>query len=266
MDEVVKPGLRRFGPLCLWSSAIVVAMYPNLLLIVWLDDSGSDLMTWWSSGLIYLETGAFFLIVFSWKGVVDGISGSAGSGRRWHGIQPGFEIIVVLQPVVALLATLLSLDLVRSNGLEAGTISYFAKWAVFQLLPWMLYFKHRTPKPLPPRPGISGSDSVRLWYVTDREDDTDQVEVAVRVEEPLSIAEVLGTVVGNQVLPAVPGGTRRWTVLVDGAPVGELIQTWQHPRWWQETEWEDEVSPSALFKGERIEFRVKRENGAAGGA
>ncbi|SDL83434.1 hypothetical protein SAMN05216298_0188 [Glycomyces sambucus] len=256
MDGMVGTGLRRFGPLCLWSSAVVVAMYPNLLLIVWLDDSGSEMMRWWSRGLIYLEVAALFLAFVSRKRLADGLSETAGSGRRWPGIEPSFEVIVVLQPLVCLLATMQSLDLVRSNGLGAGTISYLAMWAVFQLLPWTLFFKNRTPKPLPPRPGASGSDSLRLWHVSDREDDSDRVEVAVRVEEPLSIAEVLGTALRYQVLPAVPGGTRRWTVLVDGAPMGELTQTWQHPRWWREIEWADEVSPSALFKGERIEFRA----------
>ncbi|MBO3735561.1 hypothetical protein [Glycomyces niveus] len=78
--------------------------------------------------------------------------------------------------------------------------------------------------------------------------------MVVRTEGIRSLEEVVVAVLGRPALPAITGGKRRWSIVVDGAAVGELTQSWQHPRWWPPIDWS--ASPSSLFKGDRVVFRL----------
>lgn len=73
-------------------------------------------------------------------------------------------------------------------------------------------------------------------------------------ERGLTLAAAVDAVTRLQFLPALRGGSRSWTASVDGRPVGELTQRWEHPVHWPPVEFHSD--PEAPFTGRRACFSL----------
>jgi hypothetical protein len=163
-----------------------------------------------------------------------------------------FHVFLYACLASGLLAVFQSLSMVESAGRANGLLAYLLGWHAFLVLTLMAWAKNRgAERPLPPKRAAAPPDLAELWVVPP--DKEGPVTVAVKTEGIRSLEEVVVAVLGRPVLPAADGGRRRWSIEVDGAPVGELTQSWHHPRWWPPIEWS--VSPSSPFKGGRVTFR-----------
>lgn len=252
--------IRRFGPLVLWQYVVCVALMtlyvPIALLALentwprWLLSRGAVVAV---AGLaIFVLRDPIFRLI-DWAALVEP-DGEPPRRMRVLRVERQFGVFLAVCLVSGLLAILQSLNMVETAGMLNGFLAYLIGWHFTLLLPVMLWARSRDAEQLPPSRGILASGIAELWIVPpDEDEEGGPITVAVRVEGIRSLEEVVVAVLGCQVLPALDGGRRQWSVVVDGTPVGDLIQTWHHPRWWPPIEWT--TSPSSLFKGERVIFR-----------
>jgi hypothetical protein len=233
-------------------------MLPILLLGLWLRDDFAT--AWWYPAALVVVPGAVWIIVALKTDLLDKLILVEREGeppRRYRAlrVERRYSLFIVTAPAVGLLATIQALNTWGFPELSGTLLAYLVLWHVFQVLPLWLWLADRAiaSSRLPP----AETEVFRgVWVsgVTSEAGPEGAVVVAgVRVEGVRSVETVVNAVVGQQILPALTGGRRRWVLAVDGEPVGELIQGWQHSRWWPPIEWT--ASPSGLFKGERIEFR-----------
>lgn len=249
--------LRTFGLLTFWSAVVMVAMSPVMLLLSWLASGGGYFMWWWAFGLLVLLGATGFVFFQRWERSVAlvleeaVVSGRLRAPRRLR-VPSHYEVVLLAQPLVGIMATLQAIDNGQRGGMLWAVIAYALAWPFMQFLPWIAWFRSRHEDPLPPKQSVNRSSVVHVSYLSTGDEDAEHVEVAVRLDEESSFAEVLREVVRVPVLPGIAGGERTWLVLVDGSAVGVLTQTWEHPRWWPAIAWS--VDASDRFDGERIRF------------
>lgn len=255
--------LRRIGVLLLWEYFSCIALLPLLMLGLWLQISGTDATGWSSVGLMLVPLAAMILLIWRRPDLPEKLVLVGPEGeppRRYHPlrVERRFIALILFAPYVGLLAVWQVLNQREPFGYAEGLLAYLFSWHVFQVLPLVFWVANRAASPtrLPP----AETEILRGVWVTGVSSDTDPegtaVVVEVRVEGVRSVETVIKSVVEHQILPKVSGGRRRWSVAVEETRVAELTQTWVHPRWWPEIDWEVEVSASDLFRGERIEFRA----------
>jgi hypothetical protein len=250
--------IHRIGPLVLWQYAVCLALLPLYFPIAWLASENT-----WSGWLPRGVIVALIVAVLLWRHPIAGLidraaliepEGEVRRSMRALRVERHFGIFLNVCMVSGLFALFQSLSMVEAAGMANGLLAYLLGWHILLVLPLMLWAKSRdAERPLPPKrdttPGLA-----ELWIVPPDEDgEEDLITVAVKTDGIRSLEEVVVAVLGREVLPAVDGGRRRWSIVVDGAPVGELVQSWHHPRWWPPIEWN--ASPSTLFKGDRVTFR-----------
>lgn len=252
--------LRRIGPFVLWQYAVCLAILPVYFPIALLALENTWPRWLLSRGAI----AALVIAVLLWRNpiarLIDSVALLEPEGETRRGMRPlrverHFGVFLNVCLGSGLLAIFQSLTMVESAGMANGLLAYLIAWHGFLVIPAVLWARNReAERPLPPKRGTTAPGIAELWVVPPDEDGEDApVTVAVKVEGIRSLEEVVVAVLGRQVLPAIIGGKRRWSIVVDGVPVGELTQSWQHPRWWPPIEWD--VSPPALFKGGRVTFR-----------
>lgn len=250
--------LRTFGLLTFWGAVVMVAMTPLALLLPWLISGRGYFMLWWTMGLLLLLIAAVFAVRRQTAQlmaiVLDG-DPAPGRLRVPHRLRvpSRFEVVLLAQPMVAVMAIAYTLNATHGLGMLAAAVVYAVMWLFLQFVPWMTWARNRDQDPLPPKQGVNGrSSGVHVWNLPAADEDAVHVEVAVRLHEESSFAEVLREVVRAPVLPAIAGGERTWLVLVDGSEVGVLTQRWEHPRWWPGIVWS--IDAADRFDGERIRF------------
>lgn len=251
--------IRRIGPLVLWQYVICVAMAPLYFL------TASTVDDTWPGWL--LPRGVIVSLVIAvvvWRDQIFGLLdkfvllGPEGRAPRKTGalrVERHFGVFLVVCLASGLLAIFQSLSMVESAGMVNGFLAYLLAWHGFLVIPLAVWARNRdAERPLPPKRGTMPPGIAEFWIVPpDDEVEGGPVTVAVKVDGIRSVEAVVVAVLGRQVLPPVAGGKRRWSITVDGVAVGEVTQSWHHPRWWPPIEWR--VSPSSLFKGERVVFQ-----------
>ena len=151
------------------------------------------------------------------------------------------------------MAIFLSLTMAESAGMANGLLAYLIGWHIALVIPLAVWAKNRDAEQAPPKRGTKVPGIAELWVVPPDEDDQDgPITVAVRTDGIRSLEEVVVAVLSSRVLPSLKGGEERWSIVVDGVTVGELTQTWHHPRFWPPIDWN--TSPSSPFKGDRAVF------------
>jgi hypothetical protein len=255
--------IRRIGPWALWLYAICAIGLPLYFAIAQLILENTWPSQLLASGLILAPLAAVIIFRNPLSALIDNVALVEPDGstpRRWRGLRLERHANVFLLGSLATISLALhvSRSIVESSGLAIGLLAYMLAWHGTLLLPLTLWAKHRdAERPLPPKRGTTAPGIAELWIVPPDEEGEEgedgPIAMAVRTEGIRSLEEVVVAVLGRPVLPAIEGGERRWSIVVDDAPVGELIQSWQHPRWWPPIEWS--VSPSSPFKGGRVTFR-----------
>jgi hypothetical protein len=252
--------IRRFGPLVLWQYVVcvtLVTLYVPIALLAlentwprWLLSRGAVVAL---AGLsIFVLRDPIFRLID--RAALVEPDGAPPRKMRMLRVERQFDVFLAACLVSGLLAIFQSLSMVESAGMLNGLLAYLLAWHFMLLLPLMFWARSRDAKQLPPSRGIPASGITELWILPPDEDEEDgPITVAVRVDGIRSLEEVVVAVIQSQVLPGIDGGRRQWSVVVDGTPVGDLTQSWHHPRWWPPVDWI--ASPSSLFKGERVTFR-----------
>lgn len=251
--------IRRIGPLVLWQYAVCLAILPLYFPIALLALENTWPRWLLSRGVI----AALVIAVFVWRSPITGFidraalvepEGETARKMRAVRVERHFDVFLTACLLSGLLAIFQSLTMAESSGLLNGLLAYFIAWHFALFIPLMVWARFRHAEPLPPKRGTTAPGITELWIVPPDEDaEEGPITIAVKVDGIRSLEEVVVAVLGHQVLPATKGGKRQWSVEVNGAPVGELTQTWHHPRWRPPIEWT--ASPSSLFKGERVVFR-----------
>ncbi|MDA1363040.1 hypothetical protein O1R50_25735 [Glycomyces luteolus] len=252
--------IRRVGPLVLWQYAVCLAILPLYFPIALLALENTWPRWLLSRGVIVALVIAFFV----WRNPVIGFidraallepEGEAPRRMRAFRVERHFGVFLTTCLMSGLLSLLQSLSMIESWGMAHGLLTYLITWHFMLILPLMLWARNRdAERRLPPERGTTAPGVAELWILPPEEDGEDGlVTVAVKVDGIRSLEEVVVAVLGRQVLPEINVGKRRWSIVVVGVSVGELTQTWQHPRWWPPIEWN--ASPSSLFRGQRIALR-----------
>jgi hypothetical protein len=251
----------RIGPLVFWQYAVCLVILPLYFPIAMLV---SDEDTWPGWLLPRGVIAALVVAVIVWRhpllDLIDRAAliepeGEPRRNKRALRVERHFHVFLYTCLASGLLAVFQSLSMVESAGMANGLLAYLLGWHLFLSFPLMAWAKNRdAERPLPPKRAAAPPGLAELWVVPPDDDGEEgPVTVALKTEGIRSLEEVVVAVLGRPVLPAVDGGRRRWSIEVDGAPVGELTQSWHHPRWWPPIEWN--ASPSTLFKSERVTFR-----------
>jgi hypothetical protein len=257
----MRTAIRRFGLVMLWQYAVCIAVLPVYFLAALLAVANTMPRWFLAVGVILallLTIGAFRDRIYQFidKAVLVEPDGEPRRRMRALRVDRQFDVFLATCLLSGLMTIAQTLRVVESSGIVSGLFAYLITWHVMLIFPLMLWARSKGAEQLPPPRGIPASGIAELWIVPPDDDDDEEggpITVAVKVDGIRSLEEVLVAVLQNQVLPALDGGQRQWLVVVDGTPVGDLTQTWHHPRWWRPIEWT--TSPSSLFKGERVTFR-----------
>jgi hypothetical protein len=251
--------IRRIGPLMFWQFVMCTAGLPFYFVTAWLTLKNTWPDRLLASAMILAIMAAIAVFRYPILAFIDRVAlvepdgeppRNARALRLWRHTDV-YLFGCLMCVVIALHA---SRDMVASSGVIVGLLAYLIAWHLCLFLPILLWVRSRDAEQLPPKRGTTAAGIAEFWIVPPGEDDEDGlVIVAVNVDGIRSLEEVVVAVLGRQVLPALNGGKRRWSVVVDGVSVGELTQSWQHPRWWPPIDWN--ASPSALFKGGQVTFR-----------
>jgi hypothetical protein len=252
--------IRRIGPLVFWQYVVCLALLPlYFLLALTVEDTWPGWLG--SRGIIAALGVAVFVWLRPIARFIDRVALQETEGEpprkmRVLRVERHFQVFLLICMVSGLLALLQSLSMVEAAGMASGLLAYLLGWHIMLILPLMMWVKDRaTERPLPPKRGDMAPGISEFWIVPPDEEDADgPITVVVRTEGIRSLEEVVVAVLGRPALPAITGGKRRWSIVVDGAAVGELTQSWQDPRWWPPIDWS--MSPSSLFKGDRVVFRL----------
>jgi hypothetical protein len=256
----MRRAIRRIGPLVLWQYIVCLAILPLYfpIALLALEDTWPRWLL--SRGAIVALGIAVLVWLNPMRGFIDRAAlvepeGETPRKMRAFRVERHFDVFLATCLVSGLLALLQSLSTVESWGLTHGLLTYLIVWHFMLVIPLMLWARNRdAERPLPPKRGTIAPGIAEYWIVSpDEDDESGQITIAVKVEGIRSLEEVVVAVLGRRVLPAIDGGKRRWSIVVDDAPVAELTQSWQHPRWWPPIDWD--ASPSALFKGGRVTFQ-----------
>lgn len=250
--------IRRIGPLALWQYAVCLAVLPFYFPIAWLVEP--DTWSGWllPRGVIVLLLGAVLLWRRPIADFIDKVAllepeGEAPRNIRAFRVERHFHVFMVSCIVSGLLAILQSLSMVESAGMAYGLLAYLLGWHLCLFIPLMMWARSRSADRPPPAKRGTTPEIADMWIVPPDEDDDPSITVAVKVDGIRNVGEVVAAVLGREVLPPATHGDQRWSVVVGGAAVGELTQTWHHPHWWPPIEWI--VSPSSQFEGGRVGFR-----------
>ncbi|MEU5875516.1 hypothetical protein AB0A73_28630 [Glycomyces sp. NPDC047369] len=228
--------LSRLGLVALWSYAWAAVFLAVYLFMYWMREPSAASFVFWADGIIVLVLAAGLVVRRAYLRVADLVP--APSKLR---------LTILVQPLLGTVAVLQTFQLAPDSSMAGGALSYVILWHVLQLLPPLLSVVKGGGQPsshsqYPVKAGA--------WRVTSSE--SGAVEVVVRFDRALSLAEAVAEAVRFQALPTLPSGERRWAVQVDGREVGVLTQSWEHPKWWPEVVWaRDATEP---FEGQRIAF------------
>ncbi|THV39767.1 hypothetical protein [Glycomyces buryatensis] len=253
--------IRRFGPALFWQFAwFAVVTIPVAALTYWIASDGSFLKWLWAIGMlvgVILARKAIFRLAIGEqedRPDEDGTSAAPHLFRHLK-VSDDLRLPVVLMCMFGYVTTVQGIGYAGDHGFAVAMRLTSITWPIWFVLVWSwwaLFGRRASPNSLPP-PVLPGSDLVdaRLSPGEDSED-PEVVTVSVSARKVASIEQVVYSVVLLQLIPAIEGGKRRWTVNVDGEPVAIATQTWEHPRWWPPFQWS--ADPSATYTGTTIAF------------
>lgn len=244
--------LRRYGPVVFWLYAwFLIVAAPLALLTYWI--AGRSPMGWWyGCGLVLIALLGWLAIG---RGIIRVLTGNGPRGLR---LPRALRLHEDMGGLVAFGYGYSSVSVF--SGLNLASEGYFVfslttlpiSWHLMMLLAWLAWW-YNVIRPsaesgprTDPGPGLT-----RARFVPE-ESTGGVVSVSVAPEKELTLAEAVNEAARLQFLPALRGGTRVWTVLVDDVAVGSLTQTWEHPKHWPPAELY--VDPDVAFTGRRVSF------------
>lgn len=260
---------RKYGPVLFWQFAWFAAVaLPLAALTAWLAADRSLLMFYWSLGLVLAATFGFIKIFLPHMGFFfleaeedagDALARPHRLGRLAMGSDLRHPVFLSWGLSIPLTgsSTLFASDYSFGSGLKVF-LSYWAILFAGVWLWWAFIGRHPDPESLP-RPALPGADLVDARFLPQSDEAApDTVAVAASPRMDASTEKIVYSIVLLQLLPAISGGSRRWTVRIGGEPVAVLTQTWEHPRWWPPIEWVTDKESS--FSEATISFSPASEH------
>jgi hypothetical protein len=262
-DNWKDPGMR-FTPrpaivMLLWQLILFAAIsMPCLLVFAWLHRA-----EFWEYLLIFAFLGGYGAALFKVSRLADehgfrqeGTTSEEGEQGRLASLRLPEEFRGLAW--WSWMAAILSGIVARPMPGEPGLFAPFALAASLYIVlcGWFWFRWSRGGLRIPLREPVPPPVEVTVGVSTDstapaRSDEP--LGAAWRFPEGSPLRQVVWEIIDTRCLPSIQGGSRTWTVAVDGRDVAIVTQTWNGPQWWPEPEWL--IDPDTPLDGGRVEFQ-----------